>query len=209
MSKNRQGGILILLTGFILICFWGMYYQSREELTKDDFIRFHVVANSNSPQDQALKLKVRDEVLNEVSQDLGAMDSAEESRSWLEKNAEEINRLAEDVIALEGYDYSAQTEIGMRWIPEKSYGSITFPAGNYEAFTIKIGEGAGENWWCVMFPPICIIGEEPEINGDSLTEEFEGTKYGELVKSSVEGTPYTLKFKSAEIGENFLEWIKN
>lgn len=209
MSGNKQGGILILLTGFILICFWGMYYQGREELTKDDFIRFHVIANSNSPQDQALKLMVRDEVLKEVSSELRDMDSSEESRSWLKKNAEKINGLAEAVISRAGYDYSSETEIGMRWIPEKSYGSITFPAGNYEAFTIKIGEGSGENWWCVMFPPICIIGEENEKNEETLIREFEGTKYGELVKSSVEGTPYTLKFKSAEIGENFLEWIKN
>lgn len=209
MFKDRQSGILILLTGFILICFWGMYYQGQEELTRDDFIRFHVIANSNSAEDQALKLTVRDEVLKEVSRELADMDSIGESRGWLEENAGKINEIAEKVIAREGYEYSAETETGMRWIPEKSYGSVTFPAGNYNAFTIKIGEGEGENWWCVMFPPICIIGEERGEDGEALAEEFEGTKYEELVKSSVEGTPYTLKFKSAEIGENFLEWIKN
>ena len=208
MLKDGKGGVLLLLTGFILICFWGMYHQDTEELTKEDFIRFHVVANSNSYGDQDLKLAVRDEVLMEVSPVLAEMNSAADSRAWLEDNREMIEEVAERAIRKEGYDYSVQTETGTRWIPEKSYGSLVFPAGNYEAFTIKIGAGAGENWWCVMFPPVCIIGEEPE-ETEKMMERFEGTKYEDLIRNSAEGSPYVLKFKSVEAGKKFLEWIKS
>ena len=208
MFKDRNSGILILLTGFILICFWGMLHQETGELTKDDFIRFHVVANSNSYEDQELKLAVRDEILKEVSPELVNMNSASESRAWLKDNSEKIGYIAERVIKNEGYDHTVQTEIGVRWIPEKSYGSLVFPAGNYEAFTVKIGEAAGENWWCVMFPPVCIIGEDPKEN-EEMEKRFEGTKYEDMISSSAEGSPYVLKFKSVEAGKKFLEWIKS
>lgn len=206
--KDGRGGILLLLTGFILICFWGMLHQETDELTKADFIRFHVIANSDSYEDQELKLTVRDEVLKEVSPQLAEMENASESRSWLAENREKINDIAETVIRREGYDYEAQAEMGVRWIPEKNYGSLVFPAGNYEAFTISIGEARGENWWCVMFPPVCIIGEEPESN-EEMAERFKGTKYEDMILSGAEGKPYVLKFKSAEAGKKFLEWIKS
>ena len=208
MFKDGKGGLLLLLTGFMLICFWGMFHQGEEELSKDDFIRFHVVANSDSYEDQQLKLEVRDAVLSEVAPELSEMKSVSDSRIWLTENSDHINRIAEEVIQKEGYDYGTQTEIGVRWIPEKNYGNLIFPAGNYEAFTISIGEAEGENWWCVMFPPVCIIGEDSK-ESKEMAERFKGTKYEEMILSSEEGEPYVLKFKTVEAGKKFLEWIKS
>lgn len=208
MFGDKRSSAIILLTGFILICFWGMFHQEAEDLEKEDLIRFHVVANSDSCEDQTLKLKVRDEVLTEVSPCLIKMDSAYESRSWLEENREQIKDIAEEVIRKEGYEYPVRAEIGTRWIPEKYYGSLVFPAGNYEAFTLEIGEGAGENWWCVMFPPICMIGEASE-SEEELKERFKGTKYEDLIFGGAEDMPYVLKFKSAELGKSFMERIKS
>lgn len=208
MFKDGWSGTIALLIGFILICFWGMFHQDTGELSKDDFIRFHVIANSNSHDDQELKLEVRDEVLEAVSPELAEMTSASDSREWLVGNGERINEIAKSVILKEGYDYTVQTEMGVKWIPEKRYGSLVFPAGNYEAFTIKIGDAAGENWWCVMFPPVCIIGEGAEYS-EEMSEKFKGTKYEEVISNSMGETPYVLKFKSEEVGKKFLKWIKN
>lgn len=207
MFNKGQGRLMLLLIGFILICFWGMLLQEEEALGKEDFVRLHVVANSNSERDQALKLAVRDEILRQISPVLAKMKSAEESREWLACNIDEINLIAQKTLEREECDYLAKTQMGVRWIPKKTYGSITFPSGNYDACTVKLGEAKGENWWCVMFPPICVVGENKEAK--ELSEEFKGTKYEELVECSANGSPYVLKFKSQELYEKFLKWIKN
>lgn len=122
-------------------------------------IRLHVVANSDSEFDQELKLKVRDEVISSVN-DLSENKDIEQSREWIESQLGDIEQLAEEVIRENGCNYKAAAELGVRWIPEKTYGDMTFPAGNYEALTITLGKGEGENWWCVLFPPLCLITED-------------------------------------------------
>lgn len=128
----------------------------------EGIIRLHVIANSNSDFDQNLKLKVRDEIISLVG-DLSDKNSISESRKWIESQLDDIERKAEEVIRENGCNYRASAELGVRWIPEKTYGDMYFPAGNYEALTIVLGEGEGENWWCVLFPPLCLITEEEEV----------------------------------------------
>ena len=127
----------------------------------EGIIRLHVIANSDSDFDQELKLKVRDEVISSVS-DLSANSSIEKSRKWLESQLDDLEGTAEEVIRDNGCNYKAEAELGVRWIPEKTYGDLYFPAGNYEALTITLGKGEGENWWCVLFPPLCLITEDEE-----------------------------------------------
>ncbi len=152
-------------------------------MSNDDFIRFHVIANSDSQEDQQLKLKVRDGVLAEINSELvqetmaqeidifqtsgTAIDreeneevsqtrvslDLEQSRSYILDNLSEIEETAEQIIRENGFDYSAEAELGVKWIPQKTYGNLIFPSGNYEALNITIGEGKGQNWWCVLFPP--------------------------------------------------------
>ncbi len=198
---RRQMQIML----FILICmllYTGFYIQKNNTAnTAPGIIRFHVLANSNSPQDQELKLKVRDGVLEAVNQKLiketmqkydsvepqeqnikpeetteseegdsintmaGLYDEAtaqvslnvDESREYLKDNLDLIEEIAENIIKENGYKYGVTAELGVRWIPEKTYGDMTFPAGNYEALNITIGAGEGNNWWCVLFPPLCLI----------------------------------------------------
>ena len=127
----------------------------------EGIIRLHVIANSDSDEDQQLKLKVRDAVISQVD-DLNNKNDISESREWIASHLDDITSLAESVVRENGCNYSASAELGVRWIPEKTYGDMYFPAGNYEALTITLGKGEGENWWCVLFPPLCLITEDEE-----------------------------------------------
>ncbi|WP_346936272.1 stage II sporulation protein R [Clostridium sp.] len=120
-------------------------------------IRFHVIANSDSEKDQSLKLKVRDKVLEYVQPLLKDSKNIEESREILNKENEKILEIARVVIKENGYDYSVESTLGKENFPVKTYGNITLPQGEYEAYRIIIGTGEGQNWWCVMFPPICFV----------------------------------------------------
>lgn len=137
----------------------------------EGIIRLHVIANSDSKFDQEVKLKVRDEIIS-VAGDLNEKKSVDESREWLESQLDDIEAAAEAVIRENGCNYRASAELGMRWIPEKTYSDMYFPAGNYEALTVTLGKGEGENWWCVLFPPLClIIEDEAELEEMGLESE--------------------------------------
>lgn len=151
---------LVVVMGFVLFS----TYEESEAAAVNEYngiIRLHVIANSDSAEDQNLKLKVRDAVIEEVSK-LGNSQSIDESRKWLESHLGDLEKTAEQVIRENGYDYGAVAELGVRWIPEKTYGDMYFPAGNYEALNITLGKGEGQNWWCVLFPPLCLITEDEE-----------------------------------------------
>ncbi|MFL0195575.1 stage II sporulation protein R [Clostridium sp. WILCCON 0269] len=120
-------------------------------------IRFHVIANSDSQSDQKLKLKVRDEVLKYMTPKLKNCKDINESRKVLKENNEEILNIANKVIKEQGYSYNAKSSLTKVNFPIKSYGNITLPQGTYEAYRIIIGSGKGQNWWCVMFPPLCFV----------------------------------------------------
>lgn len=192
-----------LLALFVLVvCFysaWTVHKDGRNALTNQDFIRFHVIANSDSEADQELKLKVRDGLLRKINGDLvveavataGANDrraglNLEQSRAYIQSHLDEIAAAAEEIIREEGYEYTVKAELGARFVPEKSYGSVVFPAGNYEALNVTIGAGEGHNWWCVLFPPLCLIGAEaPEemscdaLAGELFWESLDGESLGE------------------------------
>lgn len=120
-------------------------------------IRFHVIANSDSKNDQALKLKVRDKVLEYMQPKLKKSKSIDESRKIIQQNNEEIIAIANRVIKENGYNYSVRSTLSNENFPIKTYGNITLPQGRYEAYRIIIGNGEGQNWWCVMFPPVCFV----------------------------------------------------
>ena len=125
--------------------------------TSDQLIRFHVLANSDNEQDQALKRAVRDAILKAVSPKLAASKSLDESRQILKQVRPEIESIGRSVVKMWGKDYSVRTEFGHSSFPTKSYGSLVLPAGDYEALSVVIGKGQGSNWWCVLFPPLCFV----------------------------------------------------
>ncbi|MDQ7092748.1 stage II sporulation protein R [Desulfosporosinus sp. PR] len=134
--------------------------EKAETLLPDQLIRFHVLANSDSDQDQALKRAVRDAILKEVSPKLAASHSLEESRQILQSLRFDMEDIGRTVVKAWGKDYPVHTEYGHFSFPTKSYGTLILPAGDYEALRVVIGEGKGSNWWCVLFPPLCFIDIE-------------------------------------------------
>lgn len=154
-------------------------------------IRFHVIANSDSDADQALKLKVKEAVVNYTSELLCNSKSINETEDLLSAHTTDIISIANSVITENGYDYPVTAEITDTYFPTKSYGSYTFPPGTYRAFQIKIGEAKGKNWWCVLYPPLCFIDishgtintESEELLKETLTtDEFQAVSGEYTVK---------------------------
>lgn len=146
----------------------------------EGIIRFHVIANSDSDEDQNLKFKVRNRVLAKVQNALEGSSSASRTRAYIEENLEEIEACALQCVRAEGYDYNVKARIGVTAIPAKQYDDVYFPAGSYEALTITIGEGKGRNWWCVVFPPLCLV----DAREGGYEEMFDENAQGRLVLKS-------------------------
>ena len=183
---------------------------------KDKLIRFHVIANSDTDEDQNLKLKVRDKVVEALSEKLSNVNSLEEAENVLEENIDYVNEIAKEVIEENNYTYEVTTMLSYENFPDKVYGDCVFPQGNYEAFRVIIGEGKGQNWWCVMFPSLCFVDEsknsvdssylkeeieniEPK-NNETINEDKEKNKESSNVNNGVK-----FKFKIVEVINNIFD----
>ena len=147
-------------------------------------LRFHVLANSDEERDQDLKLKVRDAVGSFMAEQLKNADTIEQSRQIVNSNLEEICAQAQNVVEQEGYDYPVSAALVRTDFPEKTYGQYTFPAGNYEALRVVIGEGEGHNWWCVMYPNLCFSGSMyrvDEASGETLRQVLTEEEYRDMI----------------------------
>ena len=152
----------------------------QRELAQQVF-RFHVLANSDTEEDQELKMKVKEAILAYMKQELGHSDSVDETKQWANENLGQLEEVAGQVIAGEGYDYAVSAQVTMCDFPDKTYGDITFPAGEYEALRVEIGEADGRNWWCVLFPNLCFMDAVhavvPEEGKQELKEVLEEDTY--------------------------------
>lgn len=176
--------------------------ESLQEDVSNKLIRFHVIANSDNEKDQKLKLKVKDNVIRYIQPKLKQCKSIEESRKVLLQNNKNIIQLAKDTIKSEGYEYKVKSTLSRENFPIKTYGNITLPAGNYQAYRIVIGEGKGRNWWCVMFPPLCFIdvtkGEVSYKDTEKQMKRVLSNKEYKFVDNTHKDK-VVLKFKVAEI----------
>ncbi|MCL6515849.1 MAG: stage II sporulation protein R [Alicyclobacillus sp.] len=123
----------------------------------EDALRLRIIANSDSPQDQALKLEVRDAVVVQVARLVAGSKDAAEARNRVMAALPEIERTARTVTQDHGYTYPVKADVGVVPFPTKLYGNQVYPAGDYEALRITLGAGQGQNWWCVLFPPLCFV----------------------------------------------------
>lgn len=130
--------------------------QMQKELAEEVF-RFHVLANSDSEEDQNLKMKVKEAVITYMKEELPESESVTMTKHWASTHTEEIEALSEQVVQEEGYNYEVKAQVTTCDFPDKTYGDITFPAGSYEALRIEIGQAEGQNWWCVLYPNLCFI----------------------------------------------------
>ncbi len=216
--KNKFIVIMLFLI-FVLGSVLGISYMkagASQKTISDKIIRFHVIANSDTTEDQALKLKVRDEVLNYISPKLKDSKDIQESRKILEENNEVIKEIARKVIKENGYKYEVVTMLSHENFPVKSYANITLPQGNYEAYRIIIGSGEGHNWWCVMFPPLCFTditkGEvayketEKEMKQVLTPEEYKLVNNSET--NTIDDEKMVVKFKVAEVTKELYKKIQ-
>lgn len=175
--------ILILALGTIL----SLYIPKNEVTASEEIvipkeaIRLRILANSDSESDQALKRKVRDEVNKEINGWVAELTSVEDARNLIRSRLPEVKKIAESVLESENSNQTVHTDFGKVEFPTKLYGQFLYPAGEYEAILITLGEGKGANWWCVLFPPLCFLDFS---NGIAVQEEEE--KKEELKNSKKE-----------------------
>lgn len=147
-----------------------------------NLIRLHVVANSDSPSDQALKLEVRDAIL-EASGQLFSVEAPSDAEAQVRANLPLFKQVAENVLNAAGYDYPVEVEYGVFAFPERAYGALVLPAGDYEALRIVLGTGGGANWWCILFPPLCYL----DVVGGTQESSWSVAADGRLVGASGAG----------------------
>ena len=170
--------------------------QTQQELS-DKVVRLHVLANSDSQEDQALKLQVRDAVLNRAETLLTQSSSRSEAEGILRGQLLEFERLAENVIREQGYDYQVTAQLQGTEFPTREYEGFTLPAGEYLALRILIGAAEGQNWWCVVFPPLC-TAVSAEVPASALAAGF---TEDEVRLITEEDGGYVLKLKTLEFWE--------
>ena len=190
-----------LVCGFVLaaLCSFFPFAAACGQLPRD-VVRLHVVANSNGAEDQAVKLLVRDAVLEEAApwyQGAGAM---EEASSQLCTHLQSIAGAARQVLGEQGVGYSATAQMTEMYFPTRDYGDFRLPAGRYRTLRVTLGEGAGKNWWCVVFPSLCLPAATQE---EALLTLPEGER--QVVEG---GQDVQVKLKAVELWESLREWLR-
>lgn len=182
MIKKLTTIILVLFTTLL-----GSYaYIEYHQPLNQSVLRLHVVANSDSPADQALKLEIKDQIVTQMGEEFKNVDSAQEARRIAISKKAEIKAVSESMVTAKGYDYPVEVYIGEFEFPTKSYGNLVFPQGRYEAVRVVLGEGEGKNWWCVLFPPLCMVSSSDKgLSLDSPAEAQISLKCLELLPRGV------------------------
>lgn len=186
---------LALLLALAVTILWGTASLGQQEELGRKVIRLHVIANSDSPEDQALKLRVRDRVLARAQEILEQSADMEQAEQALTAALPELTREARETLAAEGCAQPVQARLEPAEFPTKDYDGFSLPAGKYLALRVIIGQGAGQNWWCVVFPPLCTAAasDVPAVALDAGLTDQEVA----LITEADEG--YILKFKSVEL----------
>lgn len=186
---------LALLLALAVTILWGAASLGQQEELGRKVIRLHVIANSDSPEDQALKLRVRDRVLARAQEILEQSADMEQAEQALTTALPELTREARETLAAEGCAQPVQARLEPAEFPTKDYDGFSLPAGKYLALRVIIGQGAGQNWWCVVFPPLCTAAasDVPAVALDAGLTDQEVA----LITEADEG--YILKFKSVEL----------
>ena len=203
-SKIKIVVILILLLFLYTIICAMSYVEAVSSDISNSVFRLHVIANSNSDEDQSLKYKVRDSILNYMNNICKDCNSKQEAINIVSEHQEEFKQVALETIKNEGYSYTVKIEIGNFEFPTKQYGDISLPAGFYDALKVKIGKAEGRNWWCVMFPSLCFVdissGIVPEESKEELQDILSDEEYAIISDNSKPNIK--LKFKLLELFTN-------
>ncbi len=190
---RQASGLLCIL--LVLFCF---YLDREQTALSQQLLRLHVLANSDGAEDQALKLRVRDQVLALVEPWAKEAQDAQGVAASLKSHIPEIEAAALETVAAAGYQYPVAVQVEETWFPTRHYEDFSLPAGNYESLRVIIGEGAGQNWWCVVFPPLCTAASTEEVED---TAGGAGLSDQEVFLILEEGREYVIKFRAIELWE--------
>ena len=193
--RKGEWAILISLSAMLL---FGLWLEREQRGVSDRVLRLHVLAHSDRAEDQELKLKVRDAVLQEAKAILPESTSVEQAEKTLGKNLDRLAAAGAAVVAREGYDYPVSAELKDTWFPTKEYEDFSLPAGEYRALRIVIGDGGGQNWWCVVFPPLCLASVSETAAETALKA---GMTEQQVALLTGESEGYVIKFKVLELWE--------
>lgn len=192
--------IILLFTLFVIVSAWS-YASTMSNNIADNVFRLHVIANSDSEEDQNLKYIVRNnllEYMNILTKDITSKDAAIQIAY---NHQQEFYDIAKNTIESNGYNYDVKVEVNNSFFPTKNYGDISLPAGYYDALKVEIGNSTGQNWWCVMFPPLCFVdmstGIAPDDSKQYMKENLSNEEY--TLISNTNDSNIKLKFKLIEL----------
>ncbi len=195
--------LLILLIAYVSTCLINGIAKadtSIQEGIAQKVLRFHVIANSDTEEDQTLKLKVKEAIVESLSPQLSSINDITKVKAIVTEELNSIRDTAEQVIQEQGYDYNVTVSLEKCYFPLKIYGNYAFPPGYYEALRVKIGKAEGKNWWCVMFPPLCFVDETysivDETSKDKLLQLLSEEEYDALISGK---TPIKVRSKLVEL----------
>ena len=198
--NERKDKILLSVTAIaisIYMAFSCTYFTASAGTVKEDVVRLHILANSNSEIDQEVKLKVRDALLETNASILSDSVTKENAKEHFESSKDILLKTAKKTLKENGFNYNVKITLQEEYFNTRTYGNLTFPAGQYTALKIVLGEGEGKNWWCVMFPPLCVPTADGLETNETTADYL--TKSGEKIVNG--GEKYIVKFKFLEIYE--------
>lgn len=204
LSPKHMILVIALIIGLTITVAAGQYSTKVQNHISENLLRLHVIANSDSIEDQNLKLEIRDAIINEMADKFKISKSIDETKEIALNSIDIIESIAKEIIKAHGKEYSVKVSIEDTYFPTKYYGDVVLPSGIYEALKVQIGDSKGSNWWCVLFPPLCFVdatnGTLPESSKERLKSSLTQEEY--LLITSVsknDNIPIKIKFKSVEI----------
>lgn len=207
-DRILRGAAWLFAAALFVTAVLALYSASVMKDLKENIVRLHVVADSDDEAAQALKLKVRDSVAEYTAGLLKDADTAEESYRILQANIENIQKVAQQRAEQEGCVLPVTAQVGAFDFPIKSYGDITLPTGNYNAVRVTIGSGEGQNWWCVLFPPLCFVDSEAtavSVSGRAQLQENLSDETYAVIEDAPDSGEVRIRFKIVDFFENIAQ----
>lgn len=198
---SRRAAEISVFFGLLCAVFMSAaHFEAACDDLRTNVLRLHIIANSDSEADQALKLEVRDRILEQTADIFDGRTSVAEAERAVSMNLERFEKTALGVIEKNGFGYSAEAYVGNSYFETREYDDFTLPAGNYRSLIIKLGEGEGHNWWCVVFPTVCV----PAASDAELSDSTSDTS-AEIAEHPQK---YVMKFKAVEIYEKIKKFFE-
>ncbi len=199
--RNTEKVMVLMALVIALMVTWtaaGRLQMTAEAKTQQhlaqEVLRFHILANSDSEEDQELKLTVRNRVLDYLEKNMPQEMDADGTKDWMRRHTDELEEVSRQTVIAEGYDYPVSAAVTTAYFPDKTYGDVTFPAGNYEALRIEIGAAKGHNWWCVLYPALCFQDSVNAVVPDEGKQKLKNVLTEEEYSQVTAASDFKIKF---------------